>query len=156
MKLLNLYKNQEFEAEILKVMDEDLKEANKSNQFEFDWIEEKKKQCDIFKIVIKDQESKILGLISLTDINTEFRIHINLVEVSNDNKGKNKRIDRIAGCLLAFACKVAFEKGYLGFASLVPKTELVGLYIKKYGFKKYGSQLAIDQRDAIGLIQKYL
>lgn len=54
MKLFNLYENQEFEVEILKVMDEDFKEVNKFNQFEFDWIEEKKKQCDIFKIVIKD------------------------------------------------------------------------------------------------------
>ena len=51
---------------------------------------------------------------------------------------------------------MAFEKGYLGFTSLVLKTELIGLYVNKYGFQQYGRQLAIDQQDAIELIKTYL
>jgi hypothetical protein len=78
------------------------------------------------------------------------------VESSNDNKGKEKKIDRIAGCLLAFAAKLAFEKGYLGFVSLIPKTELIELYVKKYGFIAYGNQLAIEKQASINLIDKYL
>lgn len=57
---------------------------------------------------------------------------------------------------VGFAVQVSFEKGYLGFTSLVPKTTLIELYVKKYGFTQYGRQLAIERQDAINLIQKYL
>ncbi len=136
----------------------DFKRIKKSKQFEFDWTLEKKHH--VFKIVKKENSNstneEILGLISLIDFPSELRLHINLIENSNENKGKNKKIDRIAGCLLAFAVQVAFEKGYLGFASLIPKTLLIPLYVNKYGFSRYGRQLAIEKKAAIELIQKYL
>lgn len=157
MKLVDLHSNQEFIAEIIEVDDDDYKMIKKSKQFGFNWVKEKKNS--VFKIIRKSEDeenAEILGLISIIDIAEEFRIHINLVENAKDNKGKNKKIDRVAGCLMAFASKIAFEKGYLGFTSLVPKTELIELYVNKYGFKQYGRQLAIDKRDAINLIQKYL
>lgn len=97
-----------------------------------------------------------MGLISITNFPDELRTHINLVESSNENKGNNKIIDRIAGCLIAFAVQTAFENGYLGFTSLVPKTSLINLYVTKYGFSQYGRQLAIERKAAIKLIQKYL
>lgn len=155
MKLLNKETQKEFEAEILPVGEQDFNKIKKSREFEFDWAREKENH--VFKIVnAEDAGHEILGLISIVDLPEEFRIHINLVENSNVNKGKNKRIDRIAGCLLSFAVQIAFEKGYMGFTSLVPKTQLIELYVKKYGLIQYGRQLAIDGRDAINLIQKYL
>jgi hypothetical protein len=155
VKLINLYSNRAFEAEIVEVDDEEFEMLRNSDQFEFDWYKEK--GSEVYKIVEQYQDTpEIFGLISISDITDEFRIHINLVENSNDNKGKNKKNDRVAGCLLAFACSIAFERGYLGFTSLVPKTELIGLYVNKYGFQQYGRQLVIDQQDAIGLIKKYL
>lgn len=156
MKLLNLETVREFEADILEVSDEDFRRIKKFRQFQFDWTMEKGKQ--IYKIVRAGEEAdlEILGLLSITPIPEELRIHVNLIENSNENKGKMKKIDRIAGCLLAFAVQIAFEKGYAGFTSLTPKTELIGLYVEKYGFSQYGRQLAIEGRDAIKLIQKYL
>jgi len=155
MKLIYTKTKEEFDAEIVEIEEEDFQKIIENKQFEFDWNQEKTNH--IFKIVgIQKEEGKILGLISLIDIRDEFRIHINLVESSKENQGKSKKINRIAGCLLAFACQVAFEKGYIGFASLVPKTLLIPLYIKKYGFSQYGRQLAIEGKPAINLIQKYL
>lgn len=157
MKLLNLKNHQKFEAEIIEVDVKDYKMIKKSKQFEFDW--EKEKENHVFKIVKQSESSEdqeILGLISLINISEEFRIHISLIENSNANKGRDKKIDRVAGCLLAFAAQVAFENGYQGFVSLVPKTELIKLYVNKYGFSQYGRQLAIEKRDAINLIQKFL
>ena len=61
----------------------------------------------------------------------------------------------MAGCLLSFAVQIAFEKGYYGFTSLLPKTKLIPLYVEKYGFSHFGNQLAIEGRGAIKLIQKY-
>lgn len=155
MKLIYIETQEQFEAEIQEIEEKDFGEIKKSKRFEFDWTKEK--DYHVFKIVKSHEEKpEILGLISLIDIPEELRILINLVENSNENKGKKKKIDKIAGCLLAFAVQVAFEKGYLGFTSLVPKTELIELYVKKYGFSQYGRQLAIERRAAIKLIQKYL
>lgn len=156
MKLLNVETQEEFEAEILEVDDEDFENIKNSKQFEFDWTKEKKNH--VFKIVrVNEPEGQeILGVLSITNIPEEFRIHVNLIENSNKNKGKEKKIDRIAGCLLAFAVQVSFENGYSGFTSLVPKTELIDLYVKKYGFTQYGRQLAIERKEAIQLIEKYL
>lgn len=155
MKLIDLHNNREFEAEIVEADDEDFDVIKSLGRFEFDWHKEKRNQ--VYKIVEKYQDTpEILGLISISDIAEELRIHVNLFESADENKGKDKKIDRIAGCLLAFACSIAFEKGYLGFTSLVPKTELIGLYVNKYGFQQYGRQLAVDQQDAIELIKTYL
>lgn len=153
MKLIDLEKRLEFKAEILKVENEDYLLINKSEQFEFDWTKEKENH--VFKILKKDDD-EVLGLLSIINYPEEWRVHINLLENSNQNKGKDKKVDKIAGCLLAFAARLAFEKGYLGFVSLVPKTELIGLYVKKYGFSLFGNQLAIEKQASIDLIEKYL
>lgn len=98
----------------------------------------------------------ILGLISLVDYPEEYRIHLNLIEVGMKNIGKNKEIENIAGFLIAFACQIAFDKDYFGFVSLKPKTHLIDLYQKKYGFRQYGILLAVEQHSSIVLINKYL
>lgn len=153
MKLLHTQSKEEFEAEIVEVDKKSFKKIVKSNQFQFDWS----KEVNVFQIIgLNDESREALGLISMVDITEELRIHINLIENSNDNKGKKKKVDRVAGCLIAFAIQIAFEKGYLGFTSLTPKTELINLYINKYGFSQYGRQLAIERKAAINLIQKYL
>lgn len=160
MKLLLTETNQEFEAEIIKLNETDYKHIDKSKQFYFNWSLEK--EYDVYKIVkfgIK-KNRKIHGLISLTDRSDEYRIHINLIENSLENslenKGRNKKIERVAGCLIAFAVQIAFEKGYYGFTSLTPKTELINLYQEKHGFSQFGRQLAVEGKEAIALIQKYL
>lgn len=156
MHLLNTRTQEEFEAEVLKIDDKDFKKIKKSKQFQFDWNQEKDNH--VFKIVNADEIEKheILGLISLTNIPDELRIHINLIESSNEIKGKNKKVDRIAACLLAFAVQVSFENGYSGFTSLIPNTKEIVLYVKKHGFTQYGRKMAIDGKVAIDLIQKYL
>lgn len=156
MKLLDIETPEEFEAEILEVLEEDFQKIKKFKQFQFDWTKEKGNH--VFKIVkaAEESEQEILGLLSLTNIPEELRIHVNLVENTKDNKGKKKKIERVAGCLLAFAVQISFENGYSGFTSLVPKTKLIDLYIEKYGFSQYGRQLAIEGKEAIKLVQKYL
>ncbi|MEL6593657.1 MAG: hypothetical protein AAFP02_07590 [Bacteroidota bacterium] len=155
MKLLLPETGEEIEAAIVEVEEADYAQIKKSKQFVFDWDQEKGNH--VFKIIIADEGTTPLihGLLSLTDRADEFRIHINLIESSNDNKSPNKKIDRVAGCLLSFAVQVAFEKGYFGFTSLIPKTMLIPIYVEKYCFSQYGNQLAIEGKAAIQLIQQY-
>ena len=155
MKLIHTINQKKLDVEIIEVEEADYGKIKSSKQFEFDWNKEKRN--NVFKMVKLDNEDgEILGLISIIDVPKELRIHINLVENSKDNRGKQKKMDGIAGCLLAFAAQISFEKGYLGFTSLVPKTSLIKLYVEKYGFSQYGMQLAIEGKASINLIQKYL
>jgi hypothetical protein len=140
MKLLLTTSQEEFEAIVIEIAPSDLKEIRKSKQFGFDWDREKPNH--IFKIVkAGDDSGEIYGLISLSNISQELRIHINLIENSSDNRGSGKKVDRVAGCLLAFAVSLAFEKGYYGFTSLVPKTELIDLYTIKYRLYNQGKKV---------------
>ena len=92
----------------------------------------------------------------MRDYPEEYRIHIKLIEIGSLNVGQGKRIENIAGSLIAFACKIAFSRGYFGFVSLQPKTRLIKLYQDKYGFRQYGRLLAVEQTSSRTLISKYL
>jgi len=130
--------------------------VKESGLFVFDWNLEKELENHLYKIYLVDKEDQILGLLSLKDIRQEFRIHVNLIEVSEKNRGKGKIYDRIAGCLLAYACQLAFERSYDGFVSLTPKTKLINHYCHEYGFQQFGRQLGLGYEAAIALIKKYL
>ncbi|MFT7451176.1 MAG: hypothetical protein ACI9VN_001899, partial [Patescibacteria group bacterium] len=90
MKLLYIETQEKIEAEITEVQESDYKLIKKSKQFEFDWLKEKKNH--VFKITRLDDEKEnpeIQGLLSIIDEKEEYRIHINWIENSNDNKSPN-------------------------------------------------------------------
>ena len=134
----------------------DHKKIKESKQFEFDWRLEKKQENNLYKLYSLDKKDEILGLLSIKDIEDEFRIHINLIEISEKNRGRGKKYDRIAGCLIAHACQLSFNKSYDGFVSLVPKTRLINHYCEHYGFEQFGRQLGLGYEASINLIKKYL
>lgn len=140
-------------AEIKPLTAKDFKNIKKDKQFSFDWEEEKK--YEVFKLILKE-ENEIVGLIAIIDIPEELRLYIHLLEISKDNIGKNKKIERIAGCLIAYICRISFSKGYGGFVSLVPKTKLINHYQKEYGFAQFGRQLAVLGEISKNLTLKYL
>lgn len=128
-------------------------EGELASNFSFDWKLEALNE--VFKL--ENIESKeIIGLISTINISDEYRIHINLLESSISNRGKDKKIENIAHNLIAFTCKQSFSLGYDGFVSLYPKTELVDYYIKEYKFEQIGNYLAIYGNASYNLITEYL
>lgn len=154
MNVIDKSTGNELDAIIERISESDLNKIKKNKGFVFDWEMEKENEVD--KIRLDEDEKNILGLVSLIDIPGEFKIHLNLIEVSRINIGQAKRLDKIAGCLIAYACSLAFLRGYGGFVSLLPKTELVDLYQKKYGFKQFGRLLAVEFESSKFLIDKYI
>ena len=153
MKLIFAETGEILEGIIEKVSDDELRKLKGSKDFTFDWSKEIGNE--VYKIQIEESDD-ILGLISLIDMPKEFRIHINLIESSKENKGKNKKIKRIPGCLIGFTCRLAFDRGYDGFVSLVPKTTLIDHYQNAYGFAHAGQQMAVFMQSARALILKYI
>ena len=121
--------------------------------FEFEWSKESKFEVYKLSLILNEQ---ILGLLSIERILEELRIEIRLLEISTKNIGKDKLYDRVAGILIAFACKESFKNGFYGFVSLVPKTKLIKHYIDKYGFEQFGRHLAIELQASELLMNRYL
>jgi len=149
MRLINIETGEILIGEVIEV---NLKKLLKNKNLRFDWLKESKYL--IVQLHIKGEE-EILGLMSIIDIPNEFRIHINLIESSMKHRGKGKQIDNIPGCLISYCCKLAFEKGYDGFVSLILKTQLIDYYRKTYGFVQVGAQMAIFDEQSRLIISKY-
>jgi len=155
MLLIHRETQRQVDADIVPVTKADLKVLKEEMRFEFDWESEILTRQTIYALVLQI-EGKTVGLLALKDMPEELRLEIVLLECSKENIGKSKEYEHIAGCLIAYACQIAFSKGYLGFVSLTPKTSLINHYMNTYGFCQYGRQLATDLENSEALIKKYL
>lgn len=139
-------------VEIKPIEDGDYKTLSKS-QFYFDWNVEQ--EYEVYKLQIVET-NEIMGLISLERIPEEWRVHIRLLTVSKDNKGKEKQYDKIAGNLITYAAKIAIRE-YAEYAcvSLRPKSKIAQHYIGKYNMKSTGMTLSIEVPEIMDLINYY-
>jgi len=81
---------------------------------------------------------------------------MHLVENAPFNKGTTKMYAGVAGNLIAFVCKLSFQRGHQGNVSFVSKTQLVGHYEKTLGAVHFGGRLMIiETKSALVLINKY-
>lgn len=152
MTVVEVLTGEKYAIEVLALENTDFKSLSKTRYF-FDW--KKEKTQEIYKLVMKGQHD-ILGLISIERIPTEWRIHIRLLTVSIENKGKGKIFEKIAGNLIAFVSKIAvIEFGELACVSLRPKSSIVQHYITKYNMNITGSTLSLEVPEIINLINEY-
>ena len=111
--------------------------------------------AEIYKLHIEEEED-ILGVVGLVDFPEEKRIEIRLLANAKENRGQNKVYDRVAGCLIAFACNRAVEKYERdACVSLVPKTNLVKHYMHKYRMVHKGRQLCLEKEALDHIVNKY-
>jgi len=123
--------------------------------YSFDWKLFKDK-LEIFKLYTEDQPERILGVVGIIDVPDEMRIEIKLIANLLEHVGRAKKYEGIAGCLIAFIGRKAVSK-YEGLAcvSLVPKTELIAHYEKKYYMHYAGWQLYLEGTLLRKLIKEY-
>jgi len=152
MKIVEISTGKEYSVEILPVESDEFMSLTKERYF-FDWKIEKNKE--VYKLQIIGTRD-ILGLVSLERIPSEWRLHIRLITVSKENKGKGKRYDRIAGNLITHVAKIAIlEFGELACVSLSPKSQIAQHYIDKYNMNITGITLSIEVPGILELIKLY-
>lgn len=152
MEIIDISTGEKRPIDILPVEIEDYKTLKKNRYF-FDWTIEKNQE--VYKLQVKGS-SDILGLISIERILQEWRIHIRLLTVSKENKGKEKKFDKIAGNLIVHVAKIAIrEFGELACVSLRPKSQIARHYIEKYNMNITGRTLSIEVPEIIDLINSY-
>ena len=79
-----------------------------------------------------------------------------LLESAQFNLGEQKLYEGVAGNLVAYACKVSFQKGYDGFVAFTAKSQLIKHYEETLGTYHFKNQrMIIDTNSARYLITKY-
>jgi len=154
MGIIEVATGRKLKTSVTPLANADFKQITKRRYF-FDWKKERG-VADLFKLTLQG-ESEILGLLALIDFPREFRVQIHLLCVSQENLGKDKKYEGIAGSLIAFAGRVAIAKYFeQACISLLPKTELRSHYKSKYGMIDGGPQLFLEGARLNELIKKYL
>ncbi len=133
----------------------DLKTITKKAGWQFDWKHElKRPEREVYKLTIHNNVLVIQGLISL-EIKPDH-VYIHLVESAPFNKGKTKVYSGVPGNLVAFACRLSFQRGFDGNVSFISKTQLVNHYIETLGAFHFGGRvMIIETKAALKLINKY-
>jgi hypothetical protein len=151
----NVITGDSFETDITIISISDLKSVTKKSGWQFDWkLELKQPERDVYKLTIVNNQSVIQGLISL-EIKSDH-VYMHLVESAPFNKGKTKVYAGVPGNLVAFACKLSFQRGHEGNVSFFSKSQLVQHYIDTLGAMHFGGRvMIIDTNAALKLINKY-
>ncbi|HCS19862.1 MAG TPA: hypothetical protein DIW47_04765 [Bacteroidetes bacterium] len=153
--ILNTISGDSFLTEISILTKTDLVKITKKNGWKFDWKSEfNDVKKETYKLTIVNNPDIIQGLLSIS-IESEY-IFINLLENAPFNIGKNKLYEGVAGNLVAYACKISFQKGFEGFVAFTAKTVLIDHYTKTLGayhFKNH--RMIIETNPAKKLVDKY-
>jgi hypothetical protein len=153
--VLNTISGDSFPTEVSILTKSDLKNITKKNGWNFDWrVEFKNEESEQYKLTIVNNPNIIQGLLSIT-IETDH-IFMNLLESAPFNIGQNKLYEGVAGNLVAYACKLSFQKGFDGFVSFTAKTQLIKHYEKTLGAFHFKNQrMVIDTQASKKLVEKY-
>ncbi len=151
----NLNSGDSFPTEVALISSDELKKIIKKNGWIFDWKKEfRTPQNEVYKLTISNNPNIIQGLVSL-QVKSDH-IFMNLIESAPFNIGKNKTYLGVPGNLVAFVCRVSFQRGFDGFVSFVAKTQLIEHYKISLGAINFGGQLMIiNNTAALNLIGKY-
>lgn len=151
----NVVSGDSFPTLITHASHNDVKPLTKKNGWQFNWkYELAQPEREVYKLTIPNNPTIIQGLISL-----EIRlghIYMHLVESAPFNKGKGKIYAGVPGNLVAFACRLSFQRGFEGNVSFVSKSQLIEHYTKTLGAFHFKDRLMIIETNAsLKLIDKY-
>ena len=151
----NTISGDSFATEVSRVTKADLKDVTKKIGWNFNWRDELNNNArEVYKLTINNNPNIIQGLLSFSIKNDH--IYMNLIESAPFNLGRNKLYEGVPGNLVAFACKVSFQRGFDGFVSFTAKTKLIEHYEKSLGAYHFGNHLMIIQTNvAQKLVDQY-
>jgi hypothetical protein len=153
--IINRISGDSFRTEVSLMTRKDLKAISKTKGWSFDWkYEFDQPEREVYKLTIAENPSIIQGLMSLT-VKSDH-VYMYLLESAPFNLGKSKLYEGVPGNLVAFACKLSFQRGGEGFVAFESKTKLIDHYVKTLGAFHFGGHLmVIDTLAAKRLVDRY-
>jgi hypothetical protein len=151
----NVVTGDSFPTQVTLVNNVDLKSITKKAGWQFDWkYEFRQPEREVYKLTIVNNLSVVQGLLSVEAKADHLYMH--LLENASFNKGKSKVYAGVAGNLVAFACRLSFQRGFEGNVSFISKTQLINHYSKTLGAVHIGGRImVIETKAAQRLIDKY-
>ena len=151
----NTISGDSFPTDVSRLTKADLKQVTRQIGWNFNWRNELSNNYrEVYKLTITNNPNIIQGLLSFSI--KDDHIYMDLVESAPFNLGRNKLYEGVPGNLVAFACKVSFQRGFDGFLSFTAKTKLIEHYEKSLGAYHFGNHLMIIPTNAATkLIDKY-
>lgn len=126
--ITNSISGDSFPTDISLLSKNNLIQISKKNGWLFNWKAELKlPDREVYKLTIVNNPNITQGITSLTIKPDHVFIH--LIENAPFNKGKDKLYEGVAGNLVAYACRLSFQRGANGFVSFHSKTNLIGHYV---------------------------
>ncbi len=151
----NTISGDSFQTEVLRLTIKDLKKITKKNNWNFNWKSELADNAkEIYKLTIVNNSDIVQGLLSIS-IESDH-ILMNLLESAPFNIGQEKLYEGVAGNLVAYACKISFQRGFDGYVAFTAKTNLIKHYEKTLGAFHIGrNRMIIPAESAKILVEKY-
>ncbi len=151
----NVKSRDSFPTEISLLTKAEVKGMTKKNGWQFNWVSELKVPArEVYKLTITNNPNIIQGVVSL-EVKADH-VYIHLIESAPFNIGKSKTYLGVPGNLLAFACKLSFQRGGEGYVSFLSKTKLIAHYEKSLGAVHVGGRnMVITTETALLLTNKY-
>jgi len=151
----NVATGDSFLTEISILTRSDLKITTRINGWLFNWKKElQQNDREVYKLTIQNNPAIIQGLVSF--IIKDGYIYMSLIESAPFNRGHKKVYLGVPGNLVAYGCKLSFQKGFGGFLSFHSKTKLLEHYEKSLGAYHFGGHLMIiNPQQAQKLIDQY-
>ncbi len=153
--IMNTISGDSFLTEISILTKADLKNITPKNGWNFDWKSEfNDLKKETYKLTIVHNPDIVQGLLTITIENDH--VFMDLLESAPFNVGKNKLYEGVAGNLVAYACKVSFQKGFEGYVAFTAKTALIDHYAKTLGAYHFRNQrMIIETAPAKNIVDRY-
>lgn len=150
----NVLTGEVFDTEVVRLMARQQRQVQKA-VWQFDWLRELQDRTkEVYKLTTVNNPTIIQGLVSLSD--KQDHVFMHLIESAAFNRGPGKVYVGVPGNLVAYACKVAFDKGYEGFIAFDAKTQLIPHYQQTLGATHFrGLRMFIETFAARHLVSKY-
>lgn len=118
-------------------------------------------------VLVCEETPDIIEGCLIFEMKKKVEPYMAFIEVAPHNKGLDKKYEKVAGCLIAFACRLSFIKakepyrGYLVFDVLeedkIDEVKLMAVYSIKYNALRYGeTTMIIPPEGGEKLITKFL
>lgn len=127
----------------------------------------RKKMFNTYILVSEETAEKIEGCLTF-EMKDKVEPYMAFIEIAPHNKGELKEYDNVAGCLIAFACRLSFIhgkndfEGYLAFDVLEEEKKdeikLMTLYSNKYNALRIAESttMLIPPKGSKKLIDEFL
>lgn len=126
----------------------------------------KKKSFETYILVSEETSERIEGCL-IFEMKEKIEPYMAYIEVAPHNRATVKEYDNVAGCLIAYACRLSFTKGeghfqgYLAFdvleADKSDEIKLMAVYSAKYNAFKFGdTSMIIPPQGGQKLIEDFL